>query len=116
MLRISLDEAYVFDILSIYEVKINNASSINKEKSLELFEKLSQEIIEQIGKELFDKILLSKEYRDLKNSNQKVFELVDRAGETLLSKQTAQENYNRYLHKIQLQSTFFKTTLTEIKI
>lgn len=116
MLKINLDEAYVFDLLSIYEVKIDKSIGTNKIKSLKLFESLSNEIIEQIGKELFYKIIKSEEYYNLKNSNKKVFELVDKADETDLSKQTAEENYNRYLFKIKLQNTFFKTNLSEIKI
>jgi hypothetical protein len=116
MLKISLDEAYVFDLLSINQVKINNSVDENKLKLLESYTKLSNEIISQIGGDLFKLIIDSVEYQDLVNSNQYVFDLVDRADENELSKITADANFDRYLKKITLQNKFFKNNLTEIKL
>jgi hypothetical protein len=45
-----------------------------------------------------------------------VFDLVDRAGETSLSKQTAEANYKRYIKKVELQTKFFDNQITEVKI
>jgi hypothetical protein len=117
MLKISLDEAYVFDLLSIYHVKLENTSNKIKYNSiLNSFNNLSEEIRSQIGSTLFKTIMESDEYIQLKISNQKVFKLVDRAGESELSKITAEANYERYIKKNKLQNKFFKNELTEIKI
>lgn len=116
MIKISLDEAYVYDILSIYAVKIENSEGEKKEKSLDSFNKLSEEIIEQIGIDKHHSIINSTAYFDLKQANKEVFDLVDRAGETYLSKLTAEANYKRYIKKIELQNKFFNTEITEVKI
>jgi hypothetical protein len=116
MLRISLDEAYVFDLLSIYQVKIDNAPDQKLDQLKKTYEVLSNEIIDQIGQELFSKIISSIEYYELIKINQIVFDLVDRANETQLSKLTADANYQRYIKKIELQNEFFKNTITEVKL
>jgi hypothetical protein len=117
MIKISLDESYVFDLLSIYEVKIDYSIDLEKKSKLEQsYNLLKLEIIETIGDELVVDILSSKEYAELKQSNKVVFDLVDRANETELSKLTADANYMRYLNKILLQNKFFNTNLTEVKI
>lgn len=116
MINISLDEAYVFDLLSIYEVKIEKSTGEKKDSLILLYDNLSQEIINQIGFDLFDKIILSNEYNKLKNANEITFELVGRSNECELSKLTAESNYNRYIIKNELQQKFFEKNLTEIKI
>jgi hypothetical protein len=116
MLQISLDEAYVFDLLSIYQVKINNAVDDKLQQLNSTYDLLSNEIINQIGHDLFNKIICSKQYIELVNINQIVFDLVDRANETQLSKLTADANYQRYIKKIELQNEFFKNMITEIKL
>ena len=116
MLKISLDEAYVFDLLSIYSVKIENSFDHKKIKLLESYKLLSSEIINQIGQKLYDEILNSDEYKDLISSNKNVFNLVDKSGESELSKITSDANYDRYVKKHILQNKFFKTNLTEVKI
>jgi hypothetical protein len=116
MLKISLDEAYIFDLLAIYATKINNSEGEKKETILRSFHNLSDEIIEQIGYPLYEDILRSNEYIGLLDANQNVFDLVDRAGETELSKTTADANYKRYLKKVALQTKFFTDKLTEVKI
>lgn len=117
MIRISLDESYVFDLLSIYEVKLNYSSNSEKKVKLQQsYDTLSKEILDAIGVELFTAILDSNEYAELRKSNRLVFDLVDRAGETELSKITADANYTRYLNKVSLQHKFFNNALTEVKI
>jgi len=117
MIKISLDESYVFDLLSIYEVKLNNSSDLEKKTKLQQsYDALSEEIVDDIGVDLFTAIINSVEYIELRKSNELVFELVDRAGETELSKTTADANYTRYLNKVSLQHKFFQNTLTEVKL
>ena len=116
MIKISLDEAYVYDILSIYAVKIENSQGEKRQKSLDSFNKLSQEIQSQIGVDKHHSIINSSAYFDLKHANKEVFDLVDRAGETSLSKQTAEANYKRYIKKVELQTKFFDNQITEVKI
>jgi hypothetical protein len=116
MLKISLDEAYVFDLLSINHVKIMNSSGDKKTKLIESYKLLSSEIINQIGQNLYDEILESDEYKNLISSNENVFNLVDRSNETELSKMTADANFDRYIKKNALQNKFFKNNLTEIKL
>jgi hypothetical protein len=117
MIKISLDESYVFDLLSINEVKLEATADLNKKTMLQnSYNSLKTEIIDSIGADLFTQIINSKEYSDLKISNQHVFDLVDRANETELSKLTADANYQRYLNKMSLQHKFFITKLTEVKI
>jgi len=117
MIKISLDESYVFDLLSIYEVKIESATDLEKKNKLQWsYNFLELEIIESIGKFLFNSIISSKEYSDLKSANKIVFDLVDRAHESELSKLTSDANYTRYLYKIELQQKFFENLVTEVKI
>jgi 2-oxoisovalerate dehydrogenase E1 component len=71
MLKVSLDEAYVFDLLSIYQVKINNSLDEKKVKLVESHKQLSLEIINQIGEVLFYEII--KSARDYCIQNQKPF-------------------------------------------
>ncbi len=116
MLKISLDESYVFDILSIYELKINKSTEDKRETLKQSYQVLEDEIISQIGKDNYLEIKGSDEYNSLLLSNTQVFDLVDRANESELSKITADANYERYLHKISLQKRFFVTENTEVKI
>jgi DNA polymerase IIIc chi subunit len=96
MLKISLDESYVFDLLSIHEVKLNASTGSKREQVLKSLISLRNEI--------------------LQSANKLVFELVDRAGETKLSKETADANYQRYIRKTELQAKFFNNSLSEVKI
>jgi hypothetical protein len=116
MIKISLDEAYVYDILSIYAVKIENSEGEKKQRSLDSFNKLSEEIQNQIGISKHHSIINSTAYFDLKQANKQVFDLVDRADETYLSKLTADANYKRYQKKVELQTKFFNNEVSEVKI
>lgn len=116
MLTITLDEAYVFDILSIYEVKIDKSTGDKKEALLQSHRALMEEITHQIGTDVFNQVIASELYVDLKNANNKVFDLVDRANESELAKETADANYERFIKKTELQTRFFKNKLSEVKI
>lgn len=116
MIKISLDESYVFDLLSIYEVKLSVSTENKREQILKSLIKLRTEIEEQIGIELFNEITTSLEYTLLRSANKRVFDLVERANETKLSKETADANYQRYIRKIELQTKFFDNDITEVKL
>jgi len=114
-MKITLPEGYIFDILSIYQVKI--LKSNNDKVSLRNFNNLLEEIYEQIGKERTTTIIDSKEYNDLYIANLATFDLVDLVkSDPCLGKQVDESNYNRYLKKVALQEKFFKSKITEIKI
>jgi hypothetical protein len=116
MLKISLDEAYVFDLLAINEVKMANSTGDKRQSLIKSYSKLSDEIQTQIGKELFDQVVKSTQYLELKIANEKVFKLVDRSSEEELANVTNQANYERYTKKVDLQSKFFNEKLTEVKV
>ena len=116
MIKISLDEAYVFDILSIYQVKINNFAGEKLLTTKQAMIDLTHEIIEQIGQLKFDDIISSDEYKNLVSANQCVFDLVDIVKQDDgLAKKTDDANYERYLKKIELQKKFFENDLKEMK-
>jgi hypothetical protein len=116
MLKISLDEAYVFDLLSIHEVKLMKSGGDKRKQLEKTYDKLKEEIISQIGHEKYTKIVVSPEYHDLKISNAIVFMLVDRSNQSELSKLTADANYDRYIKKTTLQNKFFGNNLDEVKL
>ena len=116
MLKISLDEGYVFDILSILEVKCDIFTDEKLKVSSEARSFLEHEIIQQIGIESYRKIIESIEYKNLKQSNLETFRMVDLArASDGLAKEVDAANYERYLCKKILQETFFEDSLTEIK-
>ena len=116
MMKVSLDEAYVFDMLAILDVKKTIFTEEKLSSVLSLYSEMIKEIIEQVGEEKFCKIINSDQYHDLIKANELVFNLVDR---TKLAGGLAQEvdnaNYNRYLKKQALQSQFFVNKMKEVK-
>lgn len=114
MIKVSVDYGYAFDMLSILEVKKeNNSNNIN----LENYERLYNEIKDQINTKLFDKIIRSLEYLNLKNINKKVFDLIDIVkNDNGLAKEVDEANYQRYIAKTNLQKVYFEINPTEIKI
>lgn len=116
MLKISLDESYVFDLLSIQEVKLAASTGQKREQILKSYDMLRREIVDQLGLTVFNSVIDSVEYLKLRTANKLVFDLVDRAGESKLSKLTADANYDRYLCKKDIQEVFFGSGLTEVKV
>jgi hypothetical protein len=117
MLKISLDEGYVFDILSISQVKIIKSSNENKQKLVHNYQELSKEIINQIGLDLYSDIVASKEYQELRDANEKTFDLVDQVkNDKGLAKLVDDSNYSRYQKKVALQNKFFNNEVKEVKI
>jgi len=118
MIKISVDEAYVFDLLSILDLK--KTKSISKQdyqKHVENYNLLLKEVSEQITNIKTQEIIKSKEYKDLVNVNLKVFDLVDQCqNDNSLAGITAKANYERFILKNKLQKIFFKNDLKEAKI
>jgi hypothetical protein len=116
MLKINLDEAYVFDMLSVFDVKIKNLDGEKLAKTIEKYSDMREEVIEQIGEDKYREITASLEYQKMVYANQRVFELIDESkNDTGLAKITDDANYERHVAKMALQKRFFDTELTEVK-
>ena len=116
MLKISVDEAYVFDMLSVFDVKLKNLDGEKLLKTVEKYSDMREEVIDQIGKDRYDQIVSSLEYQKMVYANQRVFELIDESkNDTGLAKITDDANYERHVAKMALQKRFFDTELTEVK-
>jgi hypothetical protein len=116
MIKISVDEAYVFDMLSIFDVKIKNLSGEKLAITLEKFSDMVEEVVSQIGKEKFDLIYASSEYKEMIQANQIIFDLVDESQKVEgMAKVTDDANYARFLAKMNLQKAHFDNDLTEVK-
>jgi len=77
---------------------------------------LIQEIVNQVGKDLYNQIIDSSYYEELVAANQYVFDLVDQSKENdQLAKITDDANYARHVKKMALQKHFFNNELTEFK-
>jgi len=118
MIKISLDEAYVFDLLSILDLKrTKSAGKEDNQKHIENYDTLYDEISEQITDIKMHQVIKSEEYKNLVVINSKVFDLVDLGKDQEgLAKTTAMANYDRFILKNKLQKKFFKNPLKEAKI
>jgi Fe-S oxidoreductase len=111
MINLLVDEAYAFDFLSIFYIKRNNS-----DLTLKVWNECKNYIKDQIPNK-FDKIIKSKEYKDLLKANQKTFKAVDEAKvDKVKASYVDSCNYQRYLAKKALQTKFFSTSLKETKI
>lgn len=119
MVKISVDEGYAFDILSIFQVKIDNCTDVNKIKiSEKAFNILYSELKDQLGSDKILKIINSEEYRDLYRENKKTFLLVDQiraSNEVSLGKDIDKNNLSRFECKRKLQNKFFDSQMLETK-
>jgi hypothetical protein len=113
MIKISLEEAYVFDMLAIMDVKIQK---MPVENTIHLREKLFSELCEQIGHEVVLDVTSSEEYALLIKANLETFNLVDKArnGDGL-AKETDNANMLRHKYKKEIQKKFFNSILMEEK-
>ena len=119
MIKVLVDEAYAFDMLSILEVKWQEKSDKLNEDN---FYKFSENLLFELNN--FDfllKILHSKEYKKLKEVNYQIFIRINEIKKREIHASDAifidDLNYQRYLAKKALQETFFpKNKLTEQKI
>jgi hypothetical protein len=112
MITISTDEAYAFDYLSILETKCDILNSPN-----DSIEFLRNEMVNQIGIDLFNKIIKSKQYKLLYECNYELFLLIDkvRSGDDIQAITVDDMNMRRFYLKKDLQEAFFNNNLTEIK-
>lgn len=116
MIKISLDEAYVFDMLSVLDVKLKKLSDEKLEVTKYKYNLLKQEILSQINEEKFFQIISSLEYQKMIEANQYVFDLVDLSkNDDGLAKITDNANFERHIAKMALQKRFFDSDLTEVK-
>lgn len=116
MLKISLDEAYVFDMLAVFDVKIKKLTGEKLLLTLEKYADMANEVIEQIGVDKYNEIILSPEFKRMIDANMRVFELIDESkNDTGLAKTTDDANYDRHVAKMDLQKQFFNSSLTEVK-
>jgi hypothetical protein len=102
---IQVDPGYLFDFLSIYDVKFCKFSlTVNEDN----FMNTAKHIIAQIGYELYSQILKSQEYAQLYDINFKLFELVDLAKtDKVKASEVDAGVWKRYLAKKALQEKFF---------
>ncbi len=112
--NILCDWGYVFDYLSILELKYNkDDSELNRINYRECWHNTRK----QTGNDLFAEITKSKEYNDLYSANLKTFDLVALAKNNLChASEVDAANYNRFLCKKALQEKFFTEVLSEVKI
>jgi len=111
MINLLVDEAYAFDFLSIFYIKRNNS-----DLTLKAWSECKDYIKDQIP-DKFNKIIKSKEYKNLLKANLKTFKAVDKAKiDKIKASYVDSCNYERYLAKKALQTKFFSTSLKETKI
>jgi len=114
-MKISLPEGYIFDILSIYQIKI--CKSTDDKVNLSNFNNLKKEIEDHIGTEKMLLIINSIEYAKLLEANLKTFKLVDDVkSNPCLGRDVDRSNYERFLAKKALQEKYFNSNYSEIKI
>ena len=112
MIQLTVDEGYAFDYLSILEVKSNMDTTKYSQ-----FIQCRDNIAKEISTEKFLQIYNSQEYKDLYAANLQTFKLVDLAKtDQVTASAVDKANYNRYLQKIKIQTTFFNEPLKEVKL
>tara|TARA_B110000483_G_C18053169_1_gene487364 strand:- start:393 stop:737 length:345 start_codon:yes stop_codon:yes gene_type:complete len=113
MIKISVDEGYAFDYLSILEIK---SRKIKQNKTLSSFKECKKFINSQLSGELFNKIYNSNEYSACLKANQETFNAVEKARYGKIpSKKVDDLNMERYAAKSNLQKKFFNNELSESK-
>lgn len=107
MILLPVDESYFFDYLSILQIKDSHCLDV-------YFTYLDT----QITKDKTNHILSSDEYKNLKNINQELFNLIDECKIKFVSSiETDKLNYKRWEAKKALQEKFFSNSpITEQKL
>ena len=112
MIKISVDEAYAFDYMSILYIKLEKYDSVKN-----IINIIKNELINQLGVDKFNDIMASEEYKNLKNSNKTTFDAVNKAKtDEVLASFVDSCNYERMICKKKLQDKFFNNKLSELKI
>lgn len=105
MIKLTLDEGYCYDFLSIARVKM--VKNDTKQNAMN-FGRAYADIEEQVGKEVHARVLASEEYARLYAVNEYLFRLVDQAKvDSVKASDVDREVYNRWLAKKALQEKFF---------
>ena len=118
MIKISVDEAYAWDMLAVLHIKSELSSD---EKNLTNFLEFLDNMTSELGIGLCNTILASEEYKCLKHANHTVFNLIElickeRGGLVYTDALTVHDaNMQRFTAKKALQQKFFNTNLTEQK-
>lgn len=111
MIKISLDESVIFDMLSILVVK-SQAGGCSKN-----YINFLADIKDEIGLDKLYSVTNSPEFENLRAINQKIFNLVSLAkDDKCLASDVDKANYERYLCKKALQEKHFNNKLTEEKL
>lgn len=111
MINLKVDEAYAFDYLSILNVKKN----INPDH-IDTWQNCFWDLEKQLGKSKMSEIVHSIEYQNMIEANQITFDAVERARYgSITAKEVDEANMLRYKRKLELQSKFFNSKLTEHK-
>jgi hypothetical protein len=136
MIRVPVDEAYAFDMLSILRVKNEHVLT---DAGVDAHDRLANAIRDEVGGELFTAIIASPEYTALVRINSALFDALEMLKRTDKHFEAATDGewppkhtigewpgaasevdqmvYRRYLCKRALQQRFFPTVaLTERKI
>ena len=116
MINLLVDEAYDFDYLSILFIKAekNNFSGQTFDNWKKCYDYLKIQINNQ---NLWDNIICSQEFYDMKEANLKTFEAVDKAkNNEVTAKDVDYCNYLRHIAKEKFQKKFFNSNLSEQKI
>lgn len=104
-INIEVDIGYAFDFLSIYEVK---SVKLPNKKNLDNYVSCLFCLASQLGEDTITEIIVSKEYKDLFNTNKELFELVDLAKtDKVKASEVDAGVYKRFLAKRALQEKFF---------
>lgn len=119
MIKISVDEAYAFDMLSILQIKAGKS-----DKDLYNYAGFLRDIYKELPKNVVNAVLASNEYTVMIEANQAVFDLVERVvteqayavPEDWVAALTVHNaNMKRFYAKKALQEKFFEENLTELK-
>ena len=112
MIKFEMDEAGVFDILSIEQIKIKFGVDAAQKR----LDSVLNSLYQQLGRELVDEILADEYYKNLYNSNELAFHLVCAAKKTTgIAKEVQIANDLRHECKNKLQKKFFEAELIEAK-
>jgi hypothetical protein len=119
MIKISVDEAYAFDMLSILQIKAGKSDFDLNNYTIFLYG-----IYEELPKNIVNAVLISKEYTAMVEANQAVFDLIERVvteqeyaipDDWVTALTVHNANMKRFYAKKALQEKFFEENLTELK-
>lgn len=116
MINLLVDEAYAFDYLSILLIKSEKNNFLGQ--SFNNWKKCYDYLKTQINNDdLWNTIISSQEFKNMKTANLKTFDAVDKAKTNdVTAKDVDFCNYQRHIAKEKFQKTFFNKQLSEQKI